>query len=130
MIPENAGKEWVFDYMIFQFSRYYENSGIDRGIVPFNNVVSKKALEAWNKRTEQHVYYANKFKLRLGIVKETNYEIKASNEYKDSIRKRFLNKDRGLIYCKEHLLKRERGNKYCLRCKFKNICNKIQTDLI
>lgn len=126
--PENATREWVFDFMLFQFSRYYKTKIYTKndGFIPFRAVTGKKAFEIWNNKTEEQLYYVTKFKLSLGLQKEVDYKKKATNEYKDEIRKRFFNTERGLLFCKEHLLEREKGNKYCLKCKFKSICNGIQ----
>lgn len=125
-MPEGAGEEWVFDFLLFQFSRYHDKkTKMGKGIVPFSWLVGKKAFDTWNNRTEQQVWYSHKFKLDYRIKKEVDYEINLSNDYKDSIRKRFLNTDRGFVFCKENFLKREKGNRYCLKCKFKNICNEV-----
>ncbi|MFW6273066.1 MAG: hypothetical protein ACOC2U_04745 [bacterium] len=125
-IPEGAGKEWVFDFLLFQFSRYHDKkTKMGRGVVPFSWLVGQKAFDAWNNRTERQVWYSHKFKLDYGITKEVDYNVNLSPEYKDSIRKRFFNTEKGFVFCKENFLKREKGNRYCLRCNFKKVCDGV-----
>ncbi len=115
-------EDWLFDYLIFQFSRYHDKQTMyGKGVVQVNWVIGGKADEAWRNRTEQHLYYADKFKQQYGITKETNFNTVLSEDWTNRERKRFFNTERGFLNCQELEIKKG-ANKWCLICKFKKYC--------
>ena len=122
MLPEHADEDWLFDFLLFGFGRYAEkDTHCGKGNVQLSWVIGKKAMEAYNNRTEQQLYYTSKFKIERDICKKVKPVSPLSDDYLNKERGRFLNTDRGWFHCKENLLSYE-TNKICLKCKFKNKC--------
>ena len=127
LLPENYGDVWLFDFMTFQFSRYYDqNTRFGRGKVMLGWVIGKKALAAFRTATEEQFYYVMKFKeiCRVKNILLTPTKVEFSSNYKNDERKRFFNTDRGLLHCTEMNLFEEK-NKICVICKNRNFCLKI-----
>jgi hypothetical protein len=80
-----------------------------------NWIFGKKALKRWNERTEEQIYYANRFKLILGIQKKL--EKLSSVEYMNQERNRFNNNSRQLIHCNELSLFDDKSA-VCINCVF------------
>lgn len=118
----DISEDWLFDYLVFQFSRYQDKiTKYGKGVVPINWVIGVKAEAAWKARTEQQLYYAQKFKAEYGIIKNVDWKNSFSEHFKNRERKRFHNTELGFLNCKDFELKRE-INKYCITCKFKKYC--------
>jgi hypothetical protein len=122
LLPDYVDEDWLFDFMLFGFGRYADKeTHCGKGNVQLNWVIGKKAIEAYNNKTEQQLYHISKFKIEKGINKRRKQVIPLSDLYLNTERSRFLNTERGFLHCKENLLSYE-TNKVCLKCKFKKIC--------
>lgn len=92
LIPETAGENWMFDYLLFQFNKYHDRkTRFGDGVVLFSWVIGKSALESYKQRSEQEIYFMDKFKQSYNIrTMETNKEsIKEEiNGHKLSLRNR------------------------------------------
>lgn len=94
----NVGEQWLLDFIIFQFS-YYDGMKTRFDRVYLNWIFGDKAIERWENRTEQQVYFANEFRRKLGINREFDkLNIKEHNERE---KLRFTDINDRLLYCDE-----------------------------
>lgn len=124
---DKIGDEWIFNYFLYQFSRYHDlDTKYGRGIVLLNWLTGQKAYDKWLNKSEQEVYMVQEFKVKYGLKNPLKIEVKIDKEiaksYFDKERLRFFNTDRGLIHCMENELYNP-NNFNCKMCKNKNICN-------
>lgn len=118
-------EDFLLNFIVFQF-RIYENANtrLGRGKVYVNWILGKKALQRWEKKPENWLYWNNIFikkhsiKIKMPKVEENLPSIKFTEHIE---RKRFYNQERGLIHCRELDLF-NRYSRECLKCIFKQIC--------
>lgn len=123
VIPDIASEDWMFDYLVFQFGRYYDlKTRYGKGVILISWVLGQKAMDAWKARTEQQLYYTQKFKIELGLEKKKDFTMKLSEDFLNAERERFHNTEQGFLNCQELELKKQK-NRICITCKFKKYCN-------
>lgn len=132
MIPETAGEDWLFDFFLYQFSRYYDKkTRFGTGIVMLNWVIGKKALQEYKNRTEQQLHFVNEFRVR--------YELKPFKEVESKEIIQSLKKDRigGLRKCKNIVacsmsifeLTEIFNSILCMGCESFNYCKSIKNEM-
>jgi len=121
-LDETANEEWLFDFLLFGFSRYADlETRYGKGLVQLSWVIGQKAIDTFKKRTEEQLYYTQKFKEEYGINKEVKKEKPFNESFLNREKQRFYNTERGLLHCKEMLFTPNESNS-CLNCKFKEEC--------
>ena len=119
-IPKGVGEDWFFNYTIFQFA-YYSNLKTHCSRVYLNWVYGPKALERWENRTEQQLFYSNQFKLQFKLslpLKTLN-----SRSYFILERSRFQKKERQLLHCNELSLFSD--DQICKSCYYYDKCKSV-----
>lgn len=120
-IPFSAGKNWIHEYLLFQFFRYSSQSKKFHAIKNINWVFGSKAYTAWTARTPEQLYHCQIFKYKFQI-KIDDFAINSKSlVYVTAERKRFFNTLQGYAHCKNLNLTYE-VNSTCLLCQFKNWC--------
>lgn len=124
---ESVGEEWLFNYILFQFNKFYTaNTKMN---IQVNWIFGKKSLQAWmNKNEEHHSYFDNKFKNKFNIKRGDLISPKdkptLSGEYYKRERSRFDHDlYRKIIHCSELGLYDE-SSADCKFCKVKGYCLK------
>lgn len=124
---ESIGEEWLFTYLLFQFSKYCE-ADTKLKTIQTSWIFSKKALEKYRGRHEESYYFCQLFKEKYNIKKdrvikqEENFS--RSEEYKEQERNRFKNSEGQILHCYEALLFDE-TSKTCSFCSNRNYCLKL-----
>lgn len=123
-LTESHGKDWLFNFLTYQFSRYIDqDTQFGNGKILVGWVLGDKALQRFRDASEQELYYANQF-----IV---NYEVKNilferelidDSDYKHRERMRYYGTDRGLVHCKTMINLFNPQHKDCIFCKYKEYC--------
>lgn len=111
---DEIGDEWLYEYFLFQFSRYYDkNTRFGKGVVQLGWVIGKKAIQEWLKKSPEQLYYVNQFRRKYTLKSPLKKEIKYSinEDYLNTVRKRG-----NLIHCLENEAY-SKMNKYCMKCK-------------
>lgn len=115
-----VGENFLWDYIVYQFSKY---SKVKDKIVHLNWIIGQKAINRWENRTEQELYWLHSYKEKFGLVKPSISNYTMSDDYKDLQRELYYNTERGFINCQEFGgLLFDIKNKFCSRCLFKEIC--------
>lgn len=97
-VNTNIGEGWLLEFVVFQFS-YYDGMKTRFDRIYLNWIFGEKAIDRWNNRTEQQVYFADEFKKKLGIKKE--FESINIRDYIESEKLRFEDIYQRLIHCDE-----------------------------
>lgn len=118
------GDEWLFDYFVFQFNRYYDKkTRFGVGVVQLGWVLGDKALQRWAERIDGEVFHADNFRANYNLKNPLIEPLKLilSEDYFDSIRKRDH-----FLECLTLDLYKEK-NMICRFCKHKSLCNSVKT---
>lgn len=111
-------ENWVYEFVVFQFEHYRGiKSKFDRVYV--NWVFGETALKRFKERTEEQIYYADKYRRDLGIV-TTKFSVLSLVDYEEKERRRFDDMDRQFLHCHENDLF-DIGT--CQFCQLYNICS-------
>jgi len=119
-IPSRAGEDWLYSFIIFQFS-YYDGQKTRFDRIYTNWIFGEKALERWRDRTEAQIYYADQYKVKLGVRRER--EKLSAKEYMNRERLRFDDNARQFIHCNELSLF-DKKSVFCNNCIFFISCQK------
>lgn len=124
---DSVGEEWLFDYLLFQFSKYFD-AQTKLKTIQVSWILSKKALEKYRARHDESDYFSERFRQRLNINKSRLIEVQRekplSEEYKEGERNRFEDRNRQLLHCYEANLFDEKS-KTCSFCKNMDYCLKL-----
>lgn len=118
IIPKGADDNWMREFTVFQFA-YYSTLRIRFDRVFFHWIYGKKALARWNKRSKEQIYYANKYKLKLGIRKKL--ESLSAKAYMAQERLRFTDEARRFLHC-HNLALFDNDHAFCQHCAFYKSC--------
>lgn len=121
------GDDWLFNFMCFQFSRYYDlNTRFGKGRIMLGWVIGEKALKKYSNAPNEEKYWGEEFKVKLELKNPLNKPVscKPNKSYLDRERKRFEVPERQLIHCQEMNLF-DSKNKVCMFCKNKELCKKL-----
>lgn len=114
----SIGSNWTYNFLVFQFSRYNGMKTRFGDKVQFNWVIGKKALEKWNNRSEEEIYYADEFRRKYRLKNPLVSQEKITLN-KDTIRQ-----NSSIIDCINMKLYLPM-NKVCFRCEHKKVCSKL-----
>ena len=117
-MPDGAGEEWMYEYIVFQFA-HYNGMKTRFNRVYLNWIFGDKALQRWRERTEDQSYHANQYKLSLGVKKDSPRL--SISEYNNAERMRFTDMSRQLLHCHENSLFSV-GNDICKVCPMYKTC--------
>jgi len=118
IIPSSAGEDWLYNYTVFQFA-YYSNKRMRFDRVYLNWIYGEKALKRWMNKTEAQVFYADKYKVNIGVRKPQ--DSLSAHEYRDAERWRFKDINRQLIHCDETSLFEVKSD-VCRACPMYKTC--------
>lgn len=125
-IPLNADSEWIYDYLLFHFSRRLnQNTSFGKGIIMPGWILGQKALSDYRECSDsERYYYRTTFQRLYNLKNPFKEEIDRNTilEWKEAERKRFSNPDRQYIHCEELQLFDQNSSK-CINCTYKPICN-------
>jgi len=120
--PNSAGEDWLYDFIVFQFSHYDgQRSRFDR--IHINWILGAKALKRYKERTEEQVYYANQFKQKIGVRKD--FVKLSAKKYLEKERKRFDTEARQIIHCRDLALFSDESA-LCHDCLFHLSCKNYE----
>lgn len=113
----------LWEYMVFQGSMI-ENSRYKEMMFDPYNLIGPKAIEKWNKRGKYQVFIANKRQRERGWISPFKEEEEGLSErYREMLRKKYWNKEKGFILCSQYggwLFDKNR----CKDCIFYKVCEK------
>lgn len=113
----------LWEYMVFQGSMI-ENSRYKEMMFDPYNLIGPKAIEKWNKRGRYQVFRANKYQRERGWISPfKEKEEGLSERYREMLRKKYWNKEKGFILCSQYggwLFDKNR----CKDCIFYKACEK------
>lgn len=123
----NCDKNMVFDFTVFNFNRY---DGIKSSrMIQVSWIYGKNAISAYQKRTEEQLYYSNQYKIRLSLNNPfiEKYVLKLNDDFKETERKKWYGEIRGFLNCIEFdsYLYDEKCLT-CIKCEFYNKCKTIK----
>lgn len=124
---ESVGKEWLFEYLSFQFNKYSTaNTKMD---LQLSWVYGKKGLNNYRDRNEESEYFnilfREKFNIKRRVLSETNQTV-ISEDHFNRERKRFKEDQyRQFIHCDEMNLF-DNENIICSVCSNKEYCKVIR----
>ena len=125
-LTESHGEDWLFNYLVYQFSRYYDlDTFVGKGKVMAGWVFGEKALKKFREASSEELFYSDKFKEEMkikNILFESESISVEVDEYKHKERMRFHSTDAGLIHCKTMGDLYNPKHKDCMFCKFKEWC--------
>lgn len=115
-----------WDYLSFLFS-FKCMTMKDRKVIPFNNIIGKKALERYQNRNQNSVFRTTRFLLLRGYENPLNQKksIIVSEEYWDKIRQRNINKPEGYIECVSKYECILYNEKKCKDCRYNKFCKNV-----
>jgi len=126
---ESVGKEWLFEYLSFQFNKY--STANTKMALQLSWIYGKKGLENYRNRNEESEYFNIIFREKNGINKRIineNNDIILSKDYFNGERKRFTSdKDKQLIHCSDMDLFDE-NSEVCFICQNKFYCKLINDE--
>lgn len=129
LIPETAGEDWLFDFFLYQFSRYYDKkTRFGTGIVMLNWVIGKKAIQEYKDRTEQQLHFVSEFRVKYGLKPFKEVE---SKEFIHSLKKdriEGLRKCKNIAACSTSFFELTEifSSILCIGCESFNCCNLIK----
>lgn len=118
----NRGEEWIFNFLLFQFSRYDgKKTRFGENVVQLNWVLGAKALEAWTDSDFKY-YHASQLAKKYDIHIPRKKIRQDSKQYYESQRRLFYETERGLLHCTELYLY-DQTSKFCKLCMYKSDCS-------
>ncbi len=121
-IPFTAGKNWLNDYLLYQFYRFNYKKTRFKAIKNINWVFGNKAYQIWSARTPEQLYYCQEWKYKFNIRIDKNLIFRCKTNYENVEKRRFYNTLRGYIHC-NMLDFSYSSTKDCFLCKNKHLCS-------
>ena len=131
VIGENAGENYLFRYMCFQFHRWHNlETRFGKGIIPIAWVIGSKAYDYHDlaKDTNWKLHSTilfEKFDVQksdlISNIGMTNIIVDVSPS-EESDRKLYLNTKRGLIFCLDYTSQWHPKSEVCRACSNRNEC--------
>jgi hypothetical protein len=119
-MPPTADENWIREFAIFQFAHYARmKKRVDRVYV--NWIFGAKSLKRYADRTEQQSYFANKFKIDIGL--RSKLEPLSAIEFMDKEKSRFDDDAERFVHC-DHLALFDDRSSICRNCVFYVTCKK------
>jgi hypothetical protein len=119
---QQIGNNWLFEYFLFQFNRYYDKkTRFGTGIVQLSWVVGKKALSNWKNKKDGETFYVDEFRRKFELKNPLipKKQLKLSEEYFNIKRKAG-----NVVECNQLNLYKEK-NIVCRFCNNKLICKEL-----
>lgn len=123
---KSFGEQDLFNYLIFNFEYYTSlKTRFGKNEVKLNWLTGGKSIYRWKNRSDNWLFFNDKFIKKYNIQKidKRGVDIEVKNFYKKLERRRFFNKEIGLLHCTELNLY-DKYSRECLICNFKEICKK------
>ncbi len=125
----SIGLNWVYDFVLWGIRERVENNRTYKGKVPMNWVIGKKAYESFeNKPADYWAFFNKRFAREKGILfsdLQGDMDLDCLDYY-NGVRKENYKKGTPLRYCYE-TAPYEKRSAYCLQCKDKKVCIKINS---
>jgi len=125
-LPVNADSEWIYDYLLFHFSRRKnQTTSFGKNIIMPGWILGGKALRDYRDRSDKETYYYREvFQQEFGLRNPISSEIDRETilEWRERERQRFSSPDRQYIHCEELSLY-EYNSQKCIRCLYRQICS-------
>lgn len=129
----SIGKQFIFDYLTFQFNYWSELDQVKFGFkFSINKVFSKVALTRFLEKKQSFNWYLAKEALRSKGLSEsilfntsTLVDHNLINEFEEREKLRFHNQDVGIVHCTEHTTLYNGDSELCRTCRFSTLCKKI-----
>lgn len=119
------GINFLREYFIYQFCYWIDKreTKFKSAIMP-SWLLNKSAFERWANKNKCWKYFNTMFEKEYRITFQRNFTKVNLEEIEEIERKRFYNRDEGLIHCVE-LSSFNKCSVTCINCKFKSICEDI-----
>lgn len=130
---ESVDEDFIFNFIAFQFERKRDQrTRFGKGIVMLNHVIGRKALDRWERKSDNWYYHTDRFcteycipkYIKQGVVTERE-ELPISEEV---IREISHKKDLGVAYCIDLTTLYHPKSQFCVKCKTKIECQEVQLD--
>lgn len=128
-------EDYMQQYFEFQFNRHYKKRGVRGGKgegsgIKLNWIISNSSLKEW---TSIESKWKSTYKVRKNLKTDIDIKSKFKKENWDSIflklndseekqKEKFLNSEKGFLFCTEFTLMYNHKSDNCLHCKFVDKC--------
>ena len=115
-------QDFIWEYVSFQIAYWYNKKTNNKFAVSW--VFGEKAIQRWENKPENYLYYTQLFLNKLGIERPVFY-YKVNLRIKfEEMRALYFNTDKGFENCSINSFY-SNDSKYCEICDFKEICKQI-----
>lgn len=129
----SLGREFIFNFMAFQYDYYSTLDHQAKNRIPLNWVAGKKGLDRWINRTEEDLYHCTMYARELGLhvgliktgIKKKKNNVSTLSHHEEIEKQRFYNKDGGLVNCIETTTLFNDKSSWCKLCKHKVKCKEM-----
>lgn len=128
-------------YLEFQFGYWIDkNTAFGVGVIMFNWIVGKKAIERWEDRKNNGIFYRSRFRNLFKVdIKTTETKVKTErvtnhlftelSSHEEFEKTKFYNKPEGLMWCINLTTLYNEKSQHCLNCVNSIDCINVQRKL-